>query len=58
MTTKLKPPLDLGQSREITTVKVMLSLVPVVGSALAEIAGHIDSHLDRRQEIWMPSVPE
>ena len=58
MTNELEAPLDQGEGLDMTVVKIILGFVPGVGSALAEIAGHFNNNLARRQEFWMVQVSE
>lgn len=58
MTNELKAPLDQGEGLDMTVVKIVLGFVPGVGGALAEIAGHFNNNLARRQEFWMLQVSE
>jgi len=39
-------------------VKIALGFVPWVGGALAEVVGHLNNDLARRQEFWMVQVSE
>lgn len=58
MTNELEAPLDQGEGLDMTVVKIVLGFVPGVGGALAEIAGHFNNNLARRQEFWMVQVSE
>ncbi len=58
MATELEAPLDEGEGLDMTVVKIVLGFVPGVGGALAEIAGHFNNNLARRQEFWMVQVSE
>lgn len=58
MTNELEAPLDQGEGLDMTVVKIILGFVPGVGGALAEIAGHFNNNLARRQEFWMVQVSE
>lgn len=58
MATELEAPLDEGEGLDMTVVKIVLGFVPGVGGALAEIAGHLNNNLTRRQEFWMVQVSE
>ncbi|WP_146183342.1 hypothetical protein [Limnohabitans sp. JirII-29] len=56
MTDEIKAPLDQGETRDMTVVKIVLGFVPLVGGALAEVAGCVNDNLSRRQEHWMLQV--
>jgi hypothetical protein len=58
MAQELEAPLDEGEGLDMTVVKIALGFVPGVGGALAEIAGHFNNNLTRRQEFWMVQVSE
>lgn len=58
MTQELQAPLDEGEGRDMMVVKIALGFVPWVGGALAEVVGHLNNNLARRQEFWMVQVSE
>ena len=58
MTQELEAPLDEGEGRDLMVVKIALGFVPWVGGALAEVVGHLNNDLARRQEFWMVQVSE
>ena len=58
MTQQLEAPLDEGEGRDLMVVKIALGFVPWVGGALAEVVGHLNNDLARRQEFWMVQVSE
>lgn len=58
MTQDLQAPIDQGEGRDLMVVKIALGFVPWVGGALAEVVGHLNNDLARRQEYWMVQVSE
>lgn len=58
MTQDLQAPIDEGEGRDLMVVKIALGFVPWVGGALAEVVGHLNNDLARRQEYWMVQVSE
>ncbi len=48
----------LVEGRDLMVVKIALGFVPWVGGALAEVVGHLNNDLARRQEFWMVQVSE
>lgn len=58
MLQELEAPTDQGESRDMMVVKIALGFVPWVGGALAEVVGHLNNDLARRQEFWMVQVSE
>ena len=48
----------LVEGRDLMVVKIALGFVPRVGGALAEVVGHLNNDLARRQEFWMVQVSE
>ena len=58
MAQELEAPIDEGEGRDLMVVKIALGFVPWVGGALAEVVGHLNNDLARRQEFWMVQVSE
>ena len=58
MLQELEAPTDQGEGRDMMVVKIALGFVPWVGGALAEVVGHLNNDLARRQEFWMVQVSE
>lgn len=58
MSQEIEPPLDNGEGRDMTVVKIALNFVPVVGGSLAELVGHLHDNVAKRQEAWAVQVSD
>ena len=52
----INPPLDDGAEQDTAAFKAALSMVPVLGGALAEMYGVLFDQVDKRRKAWMVQV--